>query len=66
MDAQKLTQKSLEAIGQAQNLAIEHNNMQIEQEHLFYALLKQENGLIPQDVYKRQDLGGSRFGCPGT
>ena len=52
MDAQKLTQKSLEAIGQAQNLAIEHNNMQIEQEHLFYALLKQENGLIPQMMKK--------------
>ena len=35
MDAQKLTQKSLEAVGQAQSLAIEHSNMQIEQEHLF-------------------------------
>ncbi len=52
MDAQKLTQKSLEAITQAQSLAIEHSNMQIEQEHLFYALLTQENGLIPQLLKK--------------
>ena len=34
MNAQKFTQKSLEAIQQANDLALEHNNMQIEQEHL--------------------------------
>ena len=34
MNAQKFTQKSLEAIQEAQNIAIENNNMQIEQEHL--------------------------------
>ena len=33
MNAQKFTQKSLEAIQEAQNLAIENNNMQIEDEH---------------------------------
>ena len=55
MDAQKLTQKSLEAVGQAQSLAIEHSNMQIEQEHLFYALLTQENGLIPQ-LFKKMGI----------
>jgi ATP-dependent chaperone ClpB len=48
MNAQKFTQKSLEAIQEAQNLAIENNNMQIEEEHLAEALLEQENGLIPQ------------------
>ena len=34
MNAQKFTQKSLEAIQEAQNIALEHNSMQIEQEHL--------------------------------
>ena len=40
MNAQKFTQKSLETIQLANNLALENNNMQIEQEHLLYALLK--------------------------
>ena len=52
MNAQKFTQKSLEAIQEAQNIAIENNNMQIEQEHLVAALLAQENGLIPHMLKK--------------
>lgn len=48
MNAQKFTQKSLEAIQDANNLAIENNNIQIEQEHLLYALIKQAGGLISQ------------------
>ena len=48
MNAQKFTQKSLEAIQSAQQLTIERQNMQLEEEHLFYALLTQEDGLIPQ------------------
>ncbi|HEX3039147.1 MAG TPA: ATP-dependent chaperone ClpB [Caproiciproducens sp.] len=52
MNAQKFTQKSLEAIQEAQNLAIQNNNMQIEEEHLAEALLAQENGLIPQLMKK--------------
>ncbi len=52
MNAQKFTQKSLEAIQEAQNIATEHSNMQIEQEHLLDALLRQENGLIPQMLKK--------------
>ena len=55
MNAQKLTQKSLEALQSAQTLAIEHQNMQIEQAHLVYALLQQENGLIPQ-LLKKMDV----------
>ena len=54
MDAQKLTQKSLEAVKNAQNLAIEYNNMQIENLHLAYALLADENGLIPQLLRQMQ------------
>lgn len=48
MNPQKYTQKSLEAIQSAQSTTIEYQNMQLEQQHLFYALLTQENGLIPQ------------------
>ncbi len=48
MNAQKFTQKSMEAIQTAQSIAIAAQNMQIEQPHLFLALLQQENGLIGQ------------------
>ena len=52
VDAQKLTQKSLEAVKNAQSMAIEYNNMQIENLHLAYALLSDSEGLIPQLVSK--------------
>jgi ATP-dependent Clp protease ATP-binding subunit ClpB len=52
MNAQNFTHKSLEAIEQAQSTALENNSMQIEQEHLADALLRQENGLIPQLLTK--------------
>ena len=52
MNAQKFTQKSLEAIQAAQDITIEHQNMQLEEEHLFYALLMQDQGLIPQLLLK--------------
>lgn len=48
MNAQKLTQKSLEAIQAANGLAVENQNQQIEQVHLMSALLEQDGGLIPQ------------------
>lgn len=48
MDANKFTKKSIEAVNAAQSTAIEYQNMNVEQEHLLYALLDQENGLIPQ------------------
>ena len=52
MDAQKFTQKSLEAIKEAQNISIENQNAQIEQEHLLLALLKQEDSLIKELLKK--------------
>ncbi len=52
MNAQKLTQKSLEAIQNAQNKVIEYSNAQIEQEHLLYALTEDAEGLIPQLLKK--------------
>lgn len=48
MNAQKLTEKSLEAIQSANDMAISHQNQMIQQVHLLCALLEQENGLIPQ------------------
>ncbi|HIS85684.1 MAG TPA: AAA family ATPase, partial [Candidatus Faecivicinus avistercoris] len=52
MNAEKYTQKSLEAIREAQDLVIRNQNMQIDQQHLLYALLNQEGGLIPQLMKK--------------
>ena len=48
MNMEKFTRKSLEAIRDAQQVAIEHQNMQIDQQHLLYALTAQQEGLIPQ------------------
>ena len=47
MNAQKLTKKALEAVHSAQNIAIENQNMQIMPEHLLYALVDQDGGLVP-------------------
>ena len=52
MNAQKFTQKSLEAIQEANNLALSNNNMQIEQEHLLCALLTIDQSLIAQLIKK--------------
>ena len=52
MNAQKFTQKSLEAIQNAQSTAIAAQSQQIEQVHLFFALVSQEGGLIGQMMQK--------------
>ena len=52
MNIQKFTQKSIEAIQKAQSLAIENENSQIDQEHLLFALLTQENSLIKELLKK--------------
>ena len=48
MNMNQFTQRSLAAIQGAQELAMEHGNQQIEQEHLMLALLTDEQGFIPQ------------------
>ena len=50
MNFQKWTEKSIEAISSSQSVAAENGNSQIEQEHLLFALLNQDNGLIPELV----------------
>ena len=57
MNLNKLTQKSLEAVQSAQTLAVENGNQQVQQCHLFLALLQQEDGLIGQLM--------DRMGVPG-
>ena len=52
MNIQKFTQKSIEAIQNAQNIAIENQNSQVEQEHIILALLEQENSLIKELIKK--------------
>ena len=50
MNMQKLTQKSLEALQDVRAGSpdrSEHGNQQIEQQHILYALLAQQDGLIP-------------------
>lgn len=52
MNLQKFTQKSLEAVQQAQNIAVTHQNMTVEQEHLLYSLVSEEKGLNLQLLKK--------------
>ena len=52
MNAEKYTQKSLEAVKAAQELTIQNQNQQIEQAHLLAALLRQDGGLVPQLLKK--------------
>ncbi len=52
MNIEKFTQKSIEAIREAQSCAIRNQNMQIDQQHLLYALLNQEDGAAAQILKK--------------
>ena len=47
MNIQNMTQKSAEAIRAAQNIAAEHANQDMREEHLLLALLSADGGLIP-------------------
>lgn len=46
MNINKFTQKSMQAVKNCERAALEYGNQEIEQEHLFYALLTQEDSLI--------------------
>ncbi len=52
MNVQKLTEKSLESIRTANQLAAEYNHNAIEQAHLLYALISQDGGLISELLKK--------------
>ena len=52
MNMNQFTQKTIQAIQDAQRLAVEYQNQAIEQEHLLAALTQQQDGLIPQLLTK--------------
>ena len=52
MNTNKCTQKTLEALQNAQSLAIQHQNQTVEPEHLLASIANQEQGLIPQLLQK--------------
>ncbi len=52
MDLNRFTEKSREAIHNAQSIAVQYGNSEVDVEHLLLALLKQEQGLVPRLVEK--------------
>ena len=52
MNMNQLTQKTIEALQNAQRIAVEYSNQAVEQEHLLAALARQQDGLIPQLLTK--------------
>ncbi len=52
MDISKFTQKSIQAIQDMEKLAYEYGNQEIDQEHFFYALIRQDDSLIAKLLEK--------------
>ncbi len=60
MNIQKFTQKSVEAVNNLEKTALEYGNQEIEQEHLLYCLLNQEESLISRLISK-MDIDSTLF-----
>jgi len=58
MNTNKFTQKSMESLKEAQQMAITYQNVQVEQVHLGHALLAAPEGLIPQ-LLNKMNIDGS-------
>ena len=56
MNLNNFTQKSLEAVQSARDLAVRSGHQQLEQVHLLLALLQQEGGLVPSCCGKWKSL----------
>ena len=54
MNISKFTQKSIQAINDLNKIALDAGNQEIEQEHLLYALLHQEDSLIAKLIEKME------------
>ena len=54
MNISKFTQKSLQAVNECEKIAYEYGNQEIEQEHLLYSLLTQEDSLIWKLIEKME------------
>ena len=60
MNFQKFTQKSAQAVNDLEKTALEYGNQEIEQEHLLYSLLTQEESLIARLIAK-MDIDSALF-----
>ena len=60
MNIRKFTQKSVEAVNNLEKTAMEYGNQEIEQEHLLYCLLTQEESLISRLISK-MDIDSTLF-----
>ena len=54
MNISKFTQKSVQAVQDLEKVAYEYGNQEIEEEHLLYALLTQEDSLILKLIEKME------------
>ena len=61
MNISKFTQKSIQAVQDLEKVAYEFGNQEVEQEHLLYALLHQDDSLIAKLIVK-MEINGDAFG----
>ena len=54
MNINKFTQKSIQAVNDLEKIAYDFGNQEVEQEHLMYSLLKQEDSLIRKLIEKME------------
>ncbi|THB68057.1 MAG: type VI secretion system ATPase TssH, partial [Desulfovibrio sp.] len=59
MDLNQFTQKSQEAVGTAQEIAIRHGHQQVDVEHLLSALATQPNGLVTRLIERTRANPGA-------
>jgi len=60
MDPNKLTQKSQEALHDAQTKALRYGHQEVDGEHLLLALLEQPEGLVPR-LFNKMDVPGENL-----
>ena len=60
MNISKFTQKSVQAVQNLEKVAYEYGNQEVEQEHLLYALLTQEDSLILK-LIEKMDINKDYF-----
>lgn len=60
MNISKFTQKSIQAVQDLEKTAYDFGNQEVEQEHLLYALLNQEDSLIAKLIVK-MEINGEAF-----
>ena len=54
MNIQKFTQKSLEAVNSLEKITYDHGNQEIAQVHLLFAMLTQDDGILPKLIEKME------------